>query len=115
MPLPRLYLAGPITFVGPPTWNRPAFEAAAEKLRALGYEVVNPVDLDPPDHEPGSWTWEAYMRRDLKALLDCEAVALLPDWEQSPGALLERHVARELGMTVLPVESWLAPYVEERP
>lgn len=36
------YIAGPMTLVGPPTWNYPAFEALATRLRASGLEVIFP-------------------------------------------------------------------------
>lgn len=38
------------------------------------------------------------MRADLRALLDCDVVALLPGWEQSRGARREVSIADDLGM-----------------
>lgn len=90
----RLYIAGPMA--GLPQLNFPAFNAEAERLRALGYDVVNPAELN----EPGT-PWAQCMRRDIRALLMCDAIALLPGWECSRGANLEWLIATELGMPVL--------------
>lgn len=93
----RVYISGPMT--GLPEHNFPAFHNAAKRLRALGVEVVNPAEINP---EPGMpWAW--YMRRDIKALMDCDAVATLPGWENSKGATLEVQIATALGMPVHPV------------
>jgi hypothetical protein len=40
------------------------------------------------------------MRRDIKALMDCDTVATLPGWQDSCGASLEVHIGKALGMTV---------------
>ena len=39
-----VYLSGPMT--GLPDFNRPAFHAAAAALRAQGYVVINPAEVD---------------------------------------------------------------------
>jgi len=88
-----LYLAGPMT--GYPEFNYPAFTEAAGALRAGGETVVSPHELHDNDFSrPFDW----YLRRDLKALCDCDAVALLPGWEDSRGAKLEVAVAEGLGL-----------------
>lgn len=91
------YIAGPMT--GIDEFNFPAFHAEAARQRGLGYEVINPAELDAevgPDH-----LWDFHLRRDLKVLSDCDRVVLLPGWEHSKGARLEHHVATELGMVVV--------------
>lgn len=97
----RLYLSGPMN--GLPQHNFPAFEKARALLRSVGYEVVCPAELGRHD----GWAWEDYLRRDLKVMLDCEAVALLEGWERSNGAMLETDVAVRLRMRVETVEFWL--------
>lgn len=94
-PRKRLYLSGPMT--GHAELNFPAFHAAAARLRALGYVVVNPAELNP-NPKVG---WHACMRADLKALLECDAICLLQGWEQSSGAHLEMHVAHRVGIRIL--------------
>ncbi len=91
----RIYLSGPMT--GHPGNNFPAFHAEAARLTALGYDVVNPADINP---DPET-TWHECMRNDLKALLDCDCMALLDGWQKSAGAHLEMHVAHRVGMEIV--------------
>lgn len=88
---PIVYISGPISNM--PDLNRPAFAKAAESLAASGYRVVNPFDICPC---PASW--EEAMRADIKALMDCTHIALLPNHEKSRGARIERDLAKALGM-----------------
>lgn len=99
----RLYLAGPMSGIA--QLNFPKFNAEAARLRALGYEVVNPAELNNEDPgavfatpEDAQAHWRACMRVDIAALLQCDSVALLDGWTSSKGARLEQHVACELGM-----------------
>jgi hypothetical protein len=89
------YISGPMT--GLPELNFPAFNAAAVSLRARGWEVVNPAELDAQDTEPR--TWEEYMRRDIVELMRCTHIALLPGWQRSRGASIEARLAADLGIT----------------
>lgn len=89
------YISGPMT--GMPDLNFPAFHKAAASLRASGYRVVNPAELDEADAGE-EMSWEQYLRRDIRALMDCTHIALLPGWERSKGAKLEKHIADALGM-----------------
>lgn len=101
---PRLlYLCGPMT--GLPGYNYDAFFQAEHQLREAGYMVANPARIEG-SHE--HWTWEMWMREGLKALLLCEALAVLPDWQESKGAGLETSLAHDLKMPVEDVEVWLA-------
>lgn len=92
------YLAGPMSMVGPPTWNYPAFAEAAERLRSAGYKVISPHELHEAD---GSVPWDWYLRRDLAQLIKCSRIILLPNWRKSPGAKLEHHVAKKLGHEII--------------
>ncbi|WP_081265149.1 DUF4406 domain-containing protein [Pseudomonas fluorescens] len=90
----RLYLAGPMT--GFEDFNFPAFNKIAADLRARGYVVENPAEhglVDGADRAD-------YMAYDLTRLGLCGQVAVLPGWENSKGARLKVHIARELGMPV---------------
>lgn len=89
----RLYLSGGMS--GIPEFNFPAFNALAKELRGKGYEVINPAEHGAKD------SWEQYLAYDLKLLLQCDAIVMLPEWEQSKGAKLEYFFAVEHGKTVL--------------
>lgn len=91
----RIYISGPMT--GIRDFNFPAFNAEAKRLRGLGFDVVNPAELNL---EPGK-TYHQCLRTDIRELTTCDAIALLPGWAYSNGAKLERHVANALGLEVL--------------
>ena len=90
----RVYLSGPMT--GLPDLNFPAFNSYARRLRAAGYDVINPAEINPD----GAKSWHACMRADLAALLTCDALALMPGWQTSNGAHLEMHVAHRVGIEI---------------
>ncbi|WP_250865650.1 DUF4406 domain-containing protein [Caballeronia sp. INSB1] len=91
----KLYVAGPMS--GFPELNFPAFHAEAARLRVLGFEIVNPAEINA-DPTAG---WLDCMRADIKQLVDCDGIALLPGWEQSKGATVEHALARGLGLRVI--------------
>ncbi len=82
---------------GLPDYNRPAFDSAAKLLREKGKTVFNPAEVGERNViMPRAW----YMRRDIEALLKCDSVVLLPDWEKSEGARLEVEIARQLELPI---------------
>ena len=96
----RIYLAGPMR--GYDDMNRPAFAAAAEKLRAAGHLVFNPAE-----HEAGN------LRANLAAdtswiCLVAEAVVLLRGWRGSAGATAEHALATALGLERHELDAFLA-------
>lgn len=101
-PIRCIYLSGPMT--GLPDLNFPAFRTAARALNRAGYVVVNPVDVNP---DPTTSRYDC-MRNDLRAMADCDAIALLPGWEHSPGANRELHNALSMGFVAAPLDAWLA-------
>jgi len=97
-----LYLSGPMA--GLPEHNFPAFADATKRLRDAGYSVLSPHEIDS---QPGK-AWAEYLRVDLVEMLNgATALALLPGWENSRGANLERHVAEALGWPIKTVDFWL--------
>lgn len=98
----RVYISGPMT--GLPDLNFPAFYAAADRLRAQGLEPVNPAEINAGTNTD----WHACMRTDIKALCDCDALALLPGWMNSKGAHLEVHLAHRLGIRIGTVDDFVA-------
>lgn len=103
----QLYLSGPMS--GIPDHNFHAFHAAAAALRAAGYDVVNPAEVNA--NNPGDWS--ACMRADIKALCDCDGLALMPGWENSRGAHLELHIAHRIDIEINGLASWLVMAPQE--
>jgi hypothetical protein len=101
----KLYIAGPMT--GYEFFNYPAFRAAEAELVTLGFDVLNPVDTEQHNTTGGPQAWDWYMRHALRMVVESDGVSLLPGWEMSRGAKLERHVATELGLQVRPHDQWL--------
>lgn len=104
----RIYIAGPMT--GYEDHNFPAFNAAAHRFRQAGWEVANPAEnfggrTDLPR--------ESYLRADMIMLAQCDAIALLPDWERSAGATLETVLASELGLQFF--DAWSGTQMEKPP
>jgi len=92
----KVYLAGPMT--GLPDFNFPEFARYAAALRNLGYGVVSPAEMDGGDVFQEK---HFYMRRDLRALLDCDGIVMIPGWQRSRGALIELLVANAAGLKLL--------------
>jgi len=123
----RLYIAGPMTKHREENYNFPMFFKAQGLLEMLGHEVVNPARMDLIDghvqyspfegrlvQAPGFTMAEA-MRRDIKVIADCDAVVLLPGWEDSVGARKELRVSHEdfeLPAYILRINSMGWPYLE---
>ena len=99
----RVYLSGPMTGIA--DFNYPAFNAEEKRIRALGYIVENPAVNMIYRGSP----WEAFMRDGIKRLMDCDILALLPGWERSRGANIERNLAITLGMHVVDAEALPEP------
>lgn len=76
--------------------NFPAFRDAAILLRSQGFVVISPAEINPNT----SMEWGDCMRADIKALVECDAIQLLPGWEKSKGATLEHHIADRLLMEI---------------
>lgn len=91
----RAYIAGPMT--GLPDLNFPAFHRAAAHFRAQGVDVVNPAEINA-DPTAG---WNECMRNDIRELVTCDSIVLLPGWERSKGASLEHYIARQLELRVV--------------
>lgn len=104
----RVYIAGPMS--GIPEYNFPAFHAAAKRWRAQDWEVVNPAELDEQidgfdAKKDAAMPHEHYMRRDIPQVATCDAIALLPGWENSRGANDEITVGRMCGLAFYDAET----------
>lgn len=118
--LGKVYLAGPMR--GIKDFNFPAFFAAADELRANGYEVFNPAERDTKEWgadnlktATGSETEvsERLGKNGLSLARECfladtefickhaDAIALLPGWENSKGAKAEKALCEAIGLGVI--------------
>lgn len=97
-----IYLSGPMT--GIPYKNFPSFISATKALREAGYRVVSPHELETRDERR---TWKDCMKRDIKAQMDCTAIATLSGWKNSKGANVEVSIGKSLGYPVHSVAYYL--------
>ena len=112
----RVYLAGPMT--GYPEFNFPKFKTEAYKLRRKGFFVFSPAEKDVEVHGEAEWmkdpngdTKEAEKKgfslrdalcSDLTFICkEADAIAMLPGWERSRGAMAEHATAVALGLEVM--------------
>lgn len=125
----RIYIAGPMR--GIENFNFQAFEDAYVRLRKQGLDVVSPHAIDiecgwvdvrgrseVPLGDPftnarrvfdsvelaSDFSFEQAIRRDISEVTLCDALALLPGWEHSQGALIEKQVAEWCGIDILYLE-----------
>lgn len=100
------YIAGPMS--GRPQFNVPMFDRIAAALRADGYTVISPAELDSPemrrlclasttgdyaDLKSAGESWPEVLARDVKLIGDkVDGIIVLPGWEKSRGARLECFV-----------------------
>lgn len=108
----RAYISGPIT--GIPNKNIDMFDAAAHWCEQENIPYINPLDHEgSPCGVTGvtPTSWEDYMKRDIKWLLECDTIILLPDWSKSKGAIIEAQLAEALGynMFYFNIEDRLPP------
>lgn len=89
------YVAGKITGL-PKDHVKSKFNMIANQLNGMGYQVVNPISINDDTK-----SWDVSMRNEIKKMLECDEVHLLPDWQESRGAQLERDIALRLGMQVV--------------
>ena len=91
----KIYLSGKIT--GDANY-RQKFGSMEKELLSYGYVVFNPAIL------PDGFEYEDYMDLDLLILSRCDAIFLMRDWKNSPGATREYEEAKRLGLRILTEE-----------
>lgn len=92
----KVYISGKIGSLNPQdVYNK--FKNAQLKFESCGCEVINPQDI-AHDHDK---SWASYMLEDLKALVPCDTIAMLPCWVDSPGAKIELAFAQRMGKKII--------------
>ncbi len=108
----RPYISGPMSNYK--NHNFPAFFEADGKLREQGYEPINPAAYNVSDVESSLATWQeahaysidypehwhAYIKADLRLVLQADGVVLLPGWEKSRGACVEVVAAANIDIPI---------------
>ena len=103
----KIYLAGPMR--GKEDHNFPAFHFAAAKLREQGFTVFSPAEkgeetgfIKNPGLQHDLSFRRLVFRLDLSWICEhADCVALLPGWDHSKGAIVERAAAEAVGLTVM--------------
>lgn len=85
--------------------NRDRFAEVAETVRSLGYDVLNPAEIDIEDGlknpDGSSRSWSSFMQRDLDLILnEADLVVTFDDYGNSRGATDEMYVAAVVGKPV---------------
>ncbi len=106
----KIYISGRIT--GRPLKEvRQEFRAAEIKIRRFGLSPVNPMQNGlPPEAD-----WAEHMGRDIAMMLRCDAIYMLPQWQQSTGATIEYLIARQLRKRIFLAETFEANARFEKP
>lgn len=115
---PVVYIAGPMR--GHKLFNFPAFDAAQRRLEQLGFDVINPAELDrragcnpekldvtdsfdwqsiPEEYlGPGHSVRDVFLRDTDAVCRHVDVIYRLPGWEKSRGANAEVALGRALGL-----------------
>jgi hypothetical protein len=101
----RAYISGPIRGIEN---YRDAFDKAEEYYKAQGYKVISPAKkaiehgiggTDERQNDPVFR--KKVLGQDIKDLLSCDTIIMLPNWEKSLGAIAELHIANACFMEVI--------------
>ena len=94
----RIYISGPMA--GVKDYNFPLFFSVANRLRELGWDVINPAEQFG-GYRDGMWGFYIGVARD--SIIECDALTLLEGWEDSDGAVCEKALAQKYGLDIYPI------------
>lgn len=102
----KIYIAGPMR--GYKEYNFPSFHTAAAVLRAEGWEVLSPAEIDndegfdesTPESELTKQHLIDFLMRDIKIVTEVDAICMLQGYGHSRGACVELAMAMYLDLPV---------------
>ena len=109
MPKEKIYISGAIEHYDLAERQK-AFKNAEDYIRKeIGAEPVNPFN----NGLPADAHWREHMRADIRLLMDCDWIFMLPGWQLSKGAKLEFDVATSCGIKVYGIANTAEEAVEQ--
>ncbi|MDO4647741.1 MAG: DUF4406 domain-containing protein [Eubacteriales bacterium] len=93
----RIYISGSIS--KNPKAAKVRFGEAEEKLKAAGYDVINPQKMDLILGENAQY--EEYMRASMLLLSMCDGIYMIYGWQESKGARAELEYAIATGKYIM--------------
>ena len=103
----KIYIAGKVTGAGTFAEVTMKFGAAQVEVQKRGHYAINPLEVVSQwyDQEPRPYRflqtpWHTCMRLCIAALMQAEAVYMLPCWQNSRGAQLEHTIATALQLPI---------------
>ncbi len=104
-----VYIAGP--FRGPNAWVVAQHVRVAEEYGMLVAECgcMPVIPHANTAHFDGTMTDEFWLAGTIALLRKCDAILMIPGWQNSTGAREEMRVADEIG---LPIYKWADPHWE---
>lgn len=97
----RIYISGPMAGLEPEevTERFKIAEACIRRCTDQDWQIINPAEIYP-GVDPDALDHEEWMRLDLTLLSMCDAIFMLPGWEESDGAREEHEKAQHMGLKV---------------
>lgn len=102
----KVYISGKIGEEVLSDATREKFAKAERELRGWDFDTFNPTtsglghQAEELAKQNGTDFYTEIMKLDLKELRWCDAIYMLKDWGDSPGAKVEKAEAERLGMAV---------------
>jgi hypothetical protein len=119
----KIYIAGPISKyphesksyfrdeVSRVAQHEEYFRIILRNRKEKELRTINPREHDIPDDTPASEVWSTMMKMGIAELLDCDAIVLTSNWQESHGASVEMYLAHLLSIPVFIWDSKTSNYM----